>query len=131
MSAEHPELFDVNYIHGEEDQVSQLMATKDGRDKLRSLGYVGSDSGVTRRRQESDPPKEGCGRNDDVEQGRRETRMPPQDQRHKDAAKESPKSTARDKEADWMHVNAVAYNADLDQIVMSSPHFSRNLDHRP
>jgi hypothetical protein len=25
---------------------------------------------------------------------------------------------------DWMHVNAVAYNADLDQIVFSSPHFS-------
>ena len=40
--SEHPELFDVNYIHGEEDQVSKLMATKDGRDKLRSLGYVGS-----------------------------------------------------------------------------------------
>ena len=38
---EHPELFDVNYIHGEEDQVSKMMATKDGRDKLRSLGYVG------------------------------------------------------------------------------------------
>ena len=26
--SEHPELFDVNYIHGEEDQVSQMMATK-------------------------------------------------------------------------------------------------------
>ena len=34
--SEHPELFDVNYIHGDENQVSQLMATKDGRDKLRS-----------------------------------------------------------------------------------------------
>ena len=39
--SEHPELFDVNYIHGEEDQVSKMMATKDGRDKLRTLGYVG------------------------------------------------------------------------------------------
>jgi hypothetical protein len=27
------------------------------------------------------------------------------------------------KEPDWMHVNAVAYNADLDQIAMSSPNF--------
>jgi hypothetical protein len=27
------------------------------------------------------------------------------------------------KEPDWMHVNAVAYNADLDQVVVSSPHF--------
>lgn len=27
------------------------------------------------------------------------------------------------KNPDWMHVNAVAYNADLDQIAMSSPNF--------
>ncbi len=27
----HPELFDLNYIHGEEGQVSKMMATKDGR----------------------------------------------------------------------------------------------------
>ena len=40
--SDHPELFDVNYIHGEEDQVSKMMATKDGRDKLRTLGYVGT-----------------------------------------------------------------------------------------
>ena len=39
---EHPELFDLNYIHGEENRVSKLMATNDGRDKLRSLGYLGS-----------------------------------------------------------------------------------------
>ena len=42
--SEHPELFDVNYIHGEEDQVAKMMATKDGRDKLRTLGYVGQRS---------------------------------------------------------------------------------------
>jgi hypothetical protein len=27
------------------------------------------------------------------------------------------------REPDWMHVNAVAYNAELDQVVVSSPHF--------
>src|SRR5436190_3841747 len=27
------------------------------------------------------------------------------------------------KEPDWMHVNSVAYNAELDQIALSSPHF--------
>jgi hypothetical protein len=27
-------------------------------------------------------------------------------------------------EPDWMHVNALAYNADLDQLVLSSPRFS-------
>jgi hypothetical protein len=40
--SQHPELFDLNYMHGEENQVSQMMATKDGREKLRSLGYVGN-----------------------------------------------------------------------------------------
>jgi len=28
--SDHPELFDVNYIHGEEDMVAKLMQTKDG-----------------------------------------------------------------------------------------------------
>jgi hypothetical protein len=41
-----------------------------------------------------------------------------------DAAKDAPKKVQRpQKNPDWMHVNAVAYNADLDQIVLSSPSF--------
>jgi hypothetical protein len=39
-----------------------------------------------------------------------------------DAAKSDPPPAVR-KNPDWMHVNAVAYNAELDQIVLSSPHF--------
>lgn len=43
-----------------------------------------------------------------------------------DAAKGQPKDAKKEgprKDPDWMHVNAVDYNADLDQIVLSSPHF--------
>jgi hypothetical protein len=40
----------------------------------------------------------------------------------KDAPKKAPTPVVR-KNPDWMHVNAVAYNAELDQIVMSSPQF--------
>jgi hypothetical protein len=44
------------------------------------------------------------------------------------AAKGQPKDAPKKdqpprKDPDWMHVNAVAYNADLDQIVLSSPNF--------
>ncbi len=44
----------------------------------------------------------------------------------KTAAKDDQKkaqSPAVRKNPDWMHVNAVAYNADLDQIALSSPNF--------
>ena len=43
-----------------------------------------------------------------------------------DAANGQPKNAEKRAQInpDWMHVNAVAYNADLDQIVLSSPHFS-------
>jgi hypothetical protein len=89
--AEHPELFDVNYIHGDDDMVSKLMATKEGIEKLRALGYIGGAPAAT-----GDAKKEGA----------------------KDKKERRPK-----KEPDWMHVNAVAYNAELDQIALSSPHF--------
>jgi hypothetical protein len=96
----HPELFDVNYIHGEDNQVSQLMATKDGRDKLRALGYVGNAPASPDDAKKADVAKD-----------------------HPDDAKKKDQKPAPKKEADWMHVNAVAYNAELDQIALSSPHF--------
>jgi hypothetical protein len=120
--SDHPELFDVNYIHGEEDQVSQMMATKDGRDKLRALGYVGSAPAA------GDDAKKGAAKKDSEKAGAETSGT------KADAAKDPPKDVTKDapkkdqerrpkKEPDWMHVNAVAYNADLDQIVLSSPHF--------
>ncbi len=114
--AEHPELFDVNFINGEEDQVSQLMATKDGREKLRSLGYVGS-APAAPEDVAAGSPKKG------VDDARADNKSAAADDTPKDAQKKVQNRRPR-KEPDWMHVNAVDYNADLDQIVMSSPHFS-------
>ena len=112
---EHPELFDVNYVHGEEDQVSKMMATKDGRDKLRSLGYVGSAPAAPADAKPDSAKKDAN----------------PKDAHHNDASKAQPKDAPKKdlapkvrKEPDWMHANAVAYNAELDQIALSSPHFN-------
>ena len=117
--SEHPELFDVNFIHGEEDQVSKLMATKGGVDKLRTLGYVGGapaapgdDKKAAPKKDADEKVAESAAKKDE------QTKTQP-----KDAPKKDQPSGPR-KEADWMHVNAVDYNADLDQIVLSSPHFS-------
>lgn len=135
--SEHPELFDVNYIHGEEDQVSKLMATKDGRDKLRALGYVGNAPAAAA--DAKDATKNGADKKeaDQKDAGKKDAekkdadkqddgkKEPPPD----DAAKSSsPDSQKKDppaprKNPDWMHVNAVAYNPELDQIALSSPHF--------
>jgi len=116
--AEHPELFDVNYIHGEEDQISKLMATKAGRDILRSLGYVGSAPAAPDDAKKGSPKKEA--EKVDIEKPAQKG----------DAAKAKPKDAQKKdqpqpprKNPDWMHVNAVAYNADLDQIALSSPNF--------
>ena len=112
---EHPELFDVNYIHGEEDQVSKLMATKDGRDKLRSLGYVGSVPRLLLTPRKDSPKK-------DAEKERRRKSDDAAKAQSKDSQKKANLRAPR-KNPDWMHVNAVAYNAELDQIALSSPNF--------
>lgn len=78
--ADHPERFDVNYIRGEEDQVSR----------------------------KADGDKSGSGKPADASPNADKKDVPP---------------PAPRKNPDWMHVNAVAYNAQLDQIALSSPHF--------
>ncbi|RPI74320.1 MAG: hypothetical protein EHM42_15585, partial [Planctomycetaceae bacterium] len=100
--SQHPELFDVNYIHGEEDLVSKLMATQDGRDKLRTLGYVGSGPAAP-----ADGKKTASGKSGDGADALKKDQPPPV---HRNP--------------DWMHTNAIAYNAELDQIALSSPHFN-------
>ncbi len=111
---EHPELFDVNYIHGEEDQVSKMMATKDGRDKLRSLGYVGSAPAAPADAKKDSPKKDAEKKDADPDDTSKA--------RSKDGQKKGQTPAPR-KNPDWMHVNAVAYNAELDQIALSSPSF--------
>jgi Arylsulfotransferase (ASST) len=137
--SEHPELFDVNFIHGEEDQVAKMMATKDGQDKLRTLGYVGSTpptpAADKKDGDKKDAPKKDADSKDadkkdadtkDADKKEPEkvaTKVDPAKPQSKDAPKKDQPRGPR-KEPDWMHVNAVDYNADLDQIVISSPHFS-------
>ncbi len=147
--SEHPELFDVNFIHGEDDQVSKMMTTTAGIAKLRTLGYVGgttppaADDKKDAVGQVSKPasPTGKDGDNKDAAVGQALQPVGPaskvgdkKDDGKKDDPKD-PKASSKDaakkdqprgprKEADWMHTNAVDYNAELDQIVISSPHFS-------
>jgi Arylsulfotransferase (ASST) len=74
--AEHPELVNINYG---EDALAPIAATKDGSEKLKSVGYIGANTPAGR-------------------PGRAN--------------------------ADWTHFNAVAYNPELDQLMVSTPHFS-------
>lgn len=128
--SDHPELFDVNFIHGEEDQVSKLMATKDGQDKLKTLGYIGTSPppGGDKKPADKDGDKRDATNKDadkkdpDKKDGDKKD-ADKKDGDKKDAPKPAQPRGPR-KEADWMHMNAVDYNADLDQIVVSSPHFS-------
>ena len=106
---DHPELVDLNFGAGE-GPIAPMMATKDGVAKLRSLGYLGSTLAPIAK----DAPKP--------------------EEKSKPEPKENSKSTAKSKSgpnqgrpdtnADWTHFNAIAYNPDLDQIVVSVHAFS-------
>lgn len=74
--AEHPELVNLNYG---EDALAPIAATKDGADKLKSVGYIGANTTAGR------------------------------------PARANP---------DWTHCNGLAYNPDLDQIIISVHAFS-------
>ncbi|HEV3024025.1 MAG TPA: aryl-sulfate sulfotransferase, partial [Pirellulales bacterium] len=67
--AEHPELVNLNFG---EDALAPIAATKDGADKLKSVGYIGANT----------PGRPGAN-------------------------------------PDWTHSNGVAYNPDLDQLMLS------------
>jgi hypothetical protein len=83
--ADHPERFDVNYIHLEEDEATS-------------------------------PPND-AGKKD---AGDANASKPAAQSPLKDAP---PRARPASDYADWMHINAVAYSAELDQVVLSSPHF--------
>ena len=72
--AEHPELVNLNFG---EDALAPIAATKDGSDKLKSVGYIGANT---------------AGR---------------------------PRASP-----DWTHFNGVAFNPDLDQLMVSVHAFS-------
>ncbi len=89
------ELIDINFGSG---MVGGMMAKKDDLAKLRDLGYVGGPT---------PPPK------DKKEPGKDEPKGP------------NPGGPMMfGPTPDWTHINAISYNADLDQIVLSVHAFS-------
>lgn len=105
---EHPELIDVNFGN---DAFQRMLEDPEALAKLRSLGYVGGGN-------------RGPSNNDDSER---------QDADGADASAAANDNGNSDRGgrgrgpgggADWLHVNCVAYNADLDQIMLSVHNFS-------
>ncbi len=113
--SDHPERVDLNFGAGE-GPIAPMMATKDGVAKLRSLGYLGNSAAPTAKDAPKPEPAE-------------KTKPEPKE-KSRSAAKEKSKSKSGpnrgrpNTNADWTHFNAVAYNRDLDQIVVSVHAFS-------
>jgi len=89
---DHPELVDLNAGRAAPQAPAETMSEEE-LDRLRKLGYIGADG------EDDDPPAE----EGDRPRGRRAGRR-----------------GARELRADWNHVNSVAYDAALDQILVSS-----------
>jgi hypothetical protein len=105
--SEAPERFDLNYIRGEEDERQPVVAKKAGGSTEKDNAGTGPPNNDTQKRDVQEAPK------------------------NLQAAKGQPSEVQKKAQnrrpgnnPDWMHVNAVAYNADLDQIAMSSPSFN-------
>ena len=108
----HPELVDVNYG---EDFMAPMMARPQGLAQLQSLGYVGG----------SPPPggasPEKDGGNNDASANAGDPRKPAAG---RGAAGGPPGVPMPGPGGDWTHVNAVCYNPELDQIMLSVHSFS-------
>jgi hypothetical protein len=112
--ARKAELIDINFGSG---MMNTMIARPADLQKLRDLGYVGGQKDGAK-----DKPKDGA--KDKAKDGAKDG--------PKDAAKGGPKGGPGGAPArgpggpspDWTHINAVAYNAELDQIVLSVHSFS-------
>ena len=115
--SEHPERIDLNFSAGHMDRMTndpQQLA------RLRALGYVGG--GKQKPASESTEPA--TGKPDDkakVEKSKGEKAKG--DKAAEDEDDDAP-APARSMGGDWTHVNSVAYNAKLDQIMISVHEFS-------
>ncbi len=108
---DHPELVDLNFGAGE-GPIAPMMATKDGVAKLQSLGYLGGTPAPVAK----DAPKP---------QPEEKSRPEPKgNSKSAPKPKSGPNQGRPNTNADWTHFNAVAYNPDLDQLVVSVHAFS-------
>jgi hypothetical protein len=115
--AQHPELIDINFGSG----ILQVVTKKDDLDKLRDLGYIGGGQPPPAKDKDKD------GKDKDGKDGKGPDGKDAKDGKGPDAKKgpdgKGPGGPGGPN-ADWTHVNAVSYNADLDQIIISSFAFS-------
>jgi hypothetical protein len=107
--AAHPELVDLNYG---DQAFNQMMARPDDADRLRSLGYVGGPP-------QNRPPQ---GQNNAPAPG--QNNGPPPGQNNGPPGGGPQGRGPGGPQPDWTHFNAVSYNADLDQIMISVHAFS-------
>ena len=103
--SEHPERIDINGDRDPDppDEAEQAELER----QMAALGYAGGDDEDADQADQA-PEDEG----DEEDEGEEEEEDP------EDAARK-----ARVKGADWLHMNAVAYNAELDQIALSVRRF--------
>ena len=113
--SEHPELIDVNFVNG---MMDRMMQDPEQLAKLRSLGYVGGGGGGSA--PANNDRQSGDNRDD---RGSRQTR---DDRRGRGGFGGGPGGggPGGGMGSDWMHVNAVAYNPQLDQVMISVHEFS-------
>ncbi|MDX1962108.1 MAG: aryl-sulfate sulfotransferase [Pirellulales bacterium] len=131
--AAHPELIDINYGDRE---FNRMTARKDDADKLRSIGYLGgpstpadsqpadsqpaanqpadrqSDTPDQKNAPEAPPQVDGDGKQIPLQTGSADNGAP-------DGRGPGRRGGMMGPNTDWTHINSVAYNAELDQIVVS------------
>jgi hypothetical protein len=123
--AEHPELIDINFST---NMIGAMLADPQQLAQLRSLGYVG---GAPRPGQ---PQQRGVPEQTDTPQNDSEKNNTPKEKPANSDAVVTPGPPGPGRpggpgapfamEGDWMHANSVAYNAELDQIMLSIHEFS-------
>ncbi len=113
--SDHPELVDLNFGSGE-GPIAPMMATKDGVAKLRSLGYLGNAPTPTTK--DAAKPEAAEKEKSEPEPNEKSKSMTKQE------SKSAPDAGRLNRSADWTHFNAVAFNPELDQIVVSVHAFS-------
>ncbi len=104
--ATHPERIDINGDRDPKPPSAKEQSKLDAQ--MRAAGYAGGDPA----------PVEDKGKDGDKDEDKPE---PTAEEKAKKAADKARRDRVRD--ADWMHTNAVDYNADLDQIVISVRRF--------